>query len=331
MGAPPRSATESCRARPTESTASSSSMLRSHGPDSDGTKTLAEDAVTAVALHVQSTPEDQLLPTDEQDKDKVKKPVKAAVAAAPPTKVLFLDGDLNLGAVAVDSFFVLSSFLLTWLITTTTIRMMNQGAGVCKWFLGLCDYHSKRVCCVYPLFALTYVALWCIDDEAKKRYFLIKQPENFDLYKLLTFEFMYGYFVFWTLPLEISYYFFIPVFVVGTLTLRKFWWVPFIPAYYWVLNEGWNDYRTRHSVLRRHIPTFLAGSMAAVIFVKLDTIAFRGLFFIWVHDNTVPKTPGFPFVSVSLTTVFVCEMMLPSALSSILKWRFLRYWGNISF
>ncbi|KAE9013844.1 hypothetical protein PR002_g14393, partial [Phytophthora rubi] len=125
--------------------------------------------------------------------------------------------------------------------------------------------------------------------------------------------------------------------------------------------EGWNDYRTRHSVLRRHIPTFLAGSMAAVIFVKLDTwvkasgfqchllptlllrvlefsvlalfrsIAFRGLFFIWVHDNTVPKTPGFPFVSVSLTTVFVCEMMLPSALSSILKWRFLRYWGNISF
>ncbi|KAE8994236.1 hypothetical protein PR003_g21571, partial [Phytophthora rubi] len=88
MGAPPRSATQSCRARPTESTASSSSMLRSHGPDSDGTKTLAEDAVTAVALHVQSTPEDQLLPTDEQDKDKVKKPVKAkkaAVAAAPPT------------------------------------------------------------------------------------------------------------------------------------------------------------------------------------------------------------------------------------------------------
>ncbi|KAE8990843.1 hypothetical protein PR002_g21037, partial [Phytophthora rubi] len=63
-------------------------MLRSHGPDSDSTKTLAEDAVTAVALHVQSTPEDQLLPTDEQDKDKVKKPVKAkkaAVAAAPPT------------------------------------------------------------------------------------------------------------------------------------------------------------------------------------------------------------------------------------------------------
>ncbi|KAE9071041.1 hypothetical protein PF006_g29235 [Phytophthora fragariae] len=314
-------------------------MLRSHGPDSDGTKTLAEDAAvaTVVVLHVQSTPEDQSLLTDEQNKDKCKKPLKpkkAAVTAALPTK------DRNLGAVGVDSFFALSSFLLTWLFTKKTIRMMNQGAGVGKWFFALGDYFSKRFCRVYPLFALT-----C--------------PENFDLYKLLTFEFEYRYFVFWTLPLEISYYFFILVFVVRTLTLRKFWWVPFIPAYYWVLNEGWNDYRTRHSVMRRHISTFLTGSMAAVIFVMLDTwlkasgfrllptlllrvvefsalalflsIAFHGLFFIWVHDNTVPKTPGFPFVSVSLTTVFVCEMMLPSALSSIFKWRFLRYGGNISF
>ncbi|KAE8882721.1 hypothetical protein PF003_g33117 [Phytophthora fragariae] len=310
-------------------------MLRSHGPDSDGTKALAEDAAvaTAVALHVQSTPEDQPLLADEQNKDKCKKPLKtkkAAVTAAPPTK------DRNLGAVGVDSFFVLSSFLLTWLFTKKTIRMMNQGAGVGKWFFALGDYFSKRFCRVYPLFALTCVALWCMDDEAKKRYFLAARELR-----------------------PISYYFFILVFVVRTLTLRKFWWVPFIPAYYWVPNEGWNDYRTRHSVLRRHISTFLTGSMAAVIFVMLDTwvkasgfrllptlllrvvefsalalflsIAFRGLFFTWVHDNTVPKTPSFPFVSVSLTTVFVCEMMLPSALSSIFKWRFLRYGVNISF
>ncbi|KAG6592439.1 Acyltransferase family [Phytophthora cinnamomi] len=360
-------------------------MLRSHGPDaapnSNGTTT--NTPTEDVAVHVQSAPEDQPLLTDEQDKDKDKKPVKAkkaAVAAAPPTKVLFLDGvrglaamlvvtqhsheymqDLNLGAVAVDSFFVLSSFLLTWLFTKKSIRMVNQDAGVRKWFFALCDYFSKRFCRVYPLFAVTCVALWAMSDEAKKQYFLIKQPEHFDLYKTLTFEFEYRYFVFWTLPLEISYYFFIPVFVAGTLMLRKFWWVPFIPAYYWVVNEGWNDYRTSHSLLRPHIPTFLAGSMAAVIFVKLDTwikasgfqfrllpklllrtiefsalavflsIAFRGLFFIWVHKNTAPKTPGFPFVSVSLTTVFVCEMLLPSALSSIFEWSFLRYWGKISF
>ncbi|KAE9101021.1 hypothetical protein PF007_g15302, partial [Phytophthora fragariae] len=89
-------------------------MLRSHGPDSDGTKTLAEDAAaataedaaaaTAVALHVQSTPENQPLLTDEQNKDKCKKPLKtkkAAVTAAPPTKVLLLDGVRGLAAMLV--------------------------------------------------------------------------------------------------------------------------------------------------------------------------------------------------------------------------------------
>ncbi|KAE9053969.1 hypothetical protein PF005_g33316, partial [Phytophthora fragariae] len=81
-------------------------MLRSHGPDSDGTKTLAEDAAvaTVVALHVQSTPEDQPLLTDEQNKDKCKKPLKtkkAAVTAALPTKVLLLDGVRGLAAMLV--------------------------------------------------------------------------------------------------------------------------------------------------------------------------------------------------------------------------------------
>ncbi|KAG3108317.1 hypothetical protein PI124_g12572 [Phytophthora idaei] len=357
-------------------------MLRTHAPSEHDTAatTKADD----VAVDVQTAPEDQpLLAQDEQDKDNQKKPVKAkkaVVAAAPPTKVLFLDGvrglaallvvtqhsheymqDLNLGAVAVDSFFVLSSFLLTWLFIKKSIRMLNQGAGLRKWAFTLADYFSKRFCRVYPLFALTCIALWFMDDEDKKRYFLIKQPESYDLLRTLTFEFDYRYFVFWTLPLEISYYFFIPVLVLGILMLRKLWWVPFIPAYYWVITQGWTEYRTSHTVMRPHIPTFLAGSMAAVLFVKLDTwikasgfqfrfihklilrtieftalavflsIAFRGLFFIWVHENTAPKTPGFPFISVLVTTVFVSEMLLPSPLSSIFEWSFLRYWGKISF
>ncbi|KAF4131885.1 hypothetical protein GN958_ATG18918 [Phytophthora infestans] len=344
-------------------------MLRTHAPSEHDTSTITTEADTVV--NVQTAPEDQpLLAQDEQDNDKEKKPVKAkkaAVAAAPPTKVLFLDGirglaallvvtqhsheymqDLNLGAVAVDSFFVLSSFLLTWLFMKKSIRMLDQGAGLRKWIFALADYFSKRFCRVYPLFALTCIALWFMDDEDKKRYFLIKQPETYDLFRTLTFEFDYRYFVFWTLPLEISYYFFIPVFVLGVLMLRKLWWVPFIPAYYWVITQGWTEYRTSHTVMRPHLPTFLAGSMAAVLFVKLDTwikasgfqfrlihklilrligysalaaflsIAFSGLFFIWVHENTAPKTPGFPFISVLVTTVFVCEMLLPSPLSSIL-------------
>ncbi|RLN52585.1 hypothetical protein BBJ29_005839 [Phytophthora kernoviae] len=313
-------------------------MLRTHGNEHE--ETIPPSSTDEVALNVQAIPEDKpLLAQDEEDKDKASKPVaakKKEAAAAPPTKVLFLDGirglaaimvvtqhsheymqDLNLGAVAVDAFFVLSSFLLTWLF-------------------------MKK-------------------NEDKKRYFLVKQVGSYDLFKVLTFDFDHRYFVFWTLPLEISYYFFIPVIVLGVLLLRRFWWVPFIPAYYWIVNEGWNEYRTSHSVLRPHIPTFLAGSMAAVIFVKLDawikasgfqfltvhklllraiefsalavflSIAFRGLWFNWVHGNTAPKTPGFPFISVVVTTVFVCEMILPSPLSTAFESSVLRYWGKISF
>ncbi|KAG2832511.1 hypothetical protein PC112_g6869 [Phytophthora cactorum] len=78
-------------------------MLRTHAPSEHDTAatTKADD----VAVNVQTAPEDQpLLAQDEQDKDNQKKPVKAkkaAVAAAPPTKVLFLDGVRGLAALLV--------------------------------------------------------------------------------------------------------------------------------------------------------------------------------------------------------------------------------------
>ncbi|KAL8010728.1 putative acyltransferase 3 [Plasmopara halstedii] len=324
-----------------------------------------------------------LLVQNEQDKDNQKKcgkTKKATNATAPPTKILFLDGlrglaallvvtqhsqeymqDLNLGAVAVDSFFVLSSFLLTWLFMKKSICLLNQKAGIRKWAFLLADYFSKRFCRVYPLFALTCVALRIMDDEYKSRYYHIEKAATFDLFKTLTFDFESRYFVFWTLPLEIAYYFFIPVFALATLSLRNYWWVPYIPVYWWIITQGWSEYRTSHTGLLPHIPTFLAGSMAAAVFIKLDpwvkasgvhhqiwfklllrtieftmlaiflSVAFRGLFFNWIHHNVAPQTPGFPFVSVTLTNLIVCEMILPSPVSSILEWSFLRYWGKVSF
>jgi peptidoglycan/LPS O-acetylase OafA/YrhL len=351
-------------------------MLRNAKPSDD--VPVAAD----VALTVQDSAE-PLVSRDDSDDKKDKKPApKAAAKAAapPPTKVLFLDGvrgvaalmvctshskeymaDIDLGAIAVDAFFVLSSFLLTWLFMTKCTRLLAQGASMRKWGFTLADYFSKRFCRVYPLFAITSVVIWCLPAEAKKRYYLIKQPEDFDLYKVLTFEFDYRYFVFWTLPLEITFYFFIPVFVLGVLALRRFWFVPFFPAYYWVLTEGWYEFRTSHMELRPHLPTFVAGSLAAVIFVKLDTwlktsgfvlrkrhvfavrvveymtvavflsTTFHGLFFHWVHENPAPKAKGFSFISVPLTLLFVIEMILPSCVSGIFEWSVLRYWGKISF
>lgn len=200
-----------------------------------------------------------------------------------------------------------------------------------------------------------------LPDESKTQFFRVEQPENYDLFKVLTFDFDHRYFVLWTLPLEIAYYFFIPIFVLLVLRLQKFWWIPFIPAYAWITYEGWYTMRWNNMGFSAHFPTFLAGSMAAVIFVKLDnwiktthfeprkivlysiriveytavslllSLSFKGLAFTWIHANIAPDTPGFPFVSVLLTMVFVIEMLFPSGLSTFFEWNALRYCGKVSF
>ncbi|KAL4174942.1 hypothetical protein KRP22_006870 [Phytophthora ramorum] len=339
----------------------------------------ADVSLESVALLVQDVPGHQS-DVKNADSDQPIAVTKTREAAAAPAKILFLDGirglaallvvtqhsheylqDLNLGACAVDTFFVLSSFLLTMLFMKKSMKLLAHGASYRKWAFTLADYFSKRFFRVYPLFALIAVVLWMLPDEDKRRYYLIAQPENYDLYKVLTFDFDQRYFVLWTLPLEITYYFFIPVFVLAVLKLQKYWWVPFIPACTWVVYEGWYTYRWDHMKLSPHAPTFLTGSMAAVIFVKLDTwmktssltprpalrhairavelaalwvilsLCFRGLFFNWVHANVAPQTPGFPFISVLLTVVLVIEMLLPSCLSTMFEWSMLRYCGKVSF
>ncbi|RLN52869.1 hypothetical protein BBJ29_008903 [Phytophthora kernoviae] len=280
--------------------------------------------------------------------------------SAPPTKVLFLDGvrglaailvvtqhsheymqKLNLGAVAVDAFFVLSSFLLTWLFMKRSMKLLVQGASLRSWGFTLVDYFSKRFFRVYPLFALTGIALSFMSFEDQHVYYLVKAPGDFDLLQMLTFDFDHRWFVLWTLPLEISYYFVIPVFVLAILGMRRFW--------------------TSHTPLGPHIPTFLSGSLTAVVFVKLDTwikqtgfefrtrhtlviraiefsiiamllsVCFQGLFFDWVLENPAPNTKGFPFVSALLTLIFIIEMVHPSCVSTMFEWNILRYWGKISF
>ncbi|KAI9994373.1 hypothetical protein PInf_010983 [Phytophthora infestans] len=271
---------------------------------------------------------------------------KTSEAAAAPSRILFLDGvrglaallvvtqhsheymqDLNLGACAVDAFFVLSSFLLTMLFMKKSMKLLAHGATYRKWTFTLADYFSKRFFRIYPLFALVATVRWMLPHDVKRGLFRVEKPESFDLYRVLTFDFDQRFFVFWTLPLEISYYLFIPVFVLAVLKLRSYWWIPFSSAYCWVMYEGWYTFRWSHMGLAPHFPTFLAGSLAAVIFVKLDmwmkmnsvqlrppliyairtfectaialllSLSFRGLFFYWIHANIAPQTAGFPFIS----------------------------------
>ncbi|ETM43165.1 hypothetical protein L914_11323 [Phytophthora nicotianae] len=300
---------------------------------------------------------------------------------SPPTKVLFLDGirglaailvvmqhsheyptnGLHLGSVAVDAFFVLSSFLLTWLFMKKSMKLFSQQAGACSWTIALLDYFQKRFFRVYPLFAVTAVVLSCMSFENQHRYFRLKKPEDYELTKVLMLYTDYRPHVFWTLPLEIGYYFVILAFVMVALAMRRYWWLGAVPLSAWIIHEGCYTYRTSHMPLAPHLHTFLAGSLGAVVFVKSDlwikktgfnfrwwhtlllrivegisialmlSVSFQGLFFDWIHEDPVPASKGFGFVSVQMTIVFVIEMLRPSCISTMFEWSVLRYWGKISF
>ncbi|GMF44777.1 unnamed protein product [Phytophthora fragariaefolia] len=319
--------------------------------------------------------DDQILvkQADAASVDKPKSP------PAPQTKVLFLDGarglaamlvvvqhsqefvpNLHLGSVGVDVFFVLSSFLLTWIFMKKSKKLLAQRANLRTWMFVLADYFQKRFFRVYPLFFVTVVVLGLMSKEDQIHYFIGGRPD-FNWYKTLTFSFEYRYHVFWTLPLEISYYFVIPVFVLGVLGMRRFWWVAALPLSVWIVYEGMTVYRQSHMPMRPHIATFLTGSLAAVVFVKLDlwmkqtnftlrlwhtvllrtvewlsismllSVCFRGLLFNWVHPNPALPPDGFPYTSAFLAIIFVIEMIRPSWVSTSLEWNVLRFWGKISF
>ncbi|KAG6969916.1 hypothetical protein JG688_00005117 [Phytophthora aleatoria] len=166
---------------------------------------------------------------------------------SPVAKILFLDGvrgtavifvvtqhtgymhDIFMGAVGVDAFFVLSSFLLTMIFMKKSTKLFAENASYRKWGYTLADYFSKRFFRVYPLFALLSIALWLMPFEYKQRYYLVKQPEDFNLFQTLTFHPEHRHYLMWTLPLEISYYFILPAFVLAVLKLGRFWWLSFVP------------------------------------------------------------------------------------------------------
>ncbi|ETP34977.1 hypothetical protein F442_16771, partial [Phytophthora nicotianae P10297] len=207
---------------------------------------------------------------------------KPPAPQTPQTKVLFLDGlrglaammvvvqhsrefvpSLHLGSAAVDVFFILSSFLLTWLFMKKSMKLLAQGASVRTWVFALLDYFQKRFFRVYPLFAVTAIVLHFLSFENQRRYFIVKKPNQVQLYETLTFEYEHRYHVFWTLPLEIEYYFIIPVFVLIVLRMRRYWWVGAVPLFVWIVHEGWTLVRNSHTPLSLHLHTFMLGSLAA--------------------------------------------------------------------
>uniref|UniRef100_A0AAV1TY52 Acyltransferase 3 domain-containing protein n=1 Tax=Peronospora matthiolae TaxID=2874970 RepID=A0AAV1TY52_9STRA len=307
----------------------------------------------------------------------VKTPLEAP--AAPQTKVLFLDGVRGLAAIlvvlehardcgpglvpgyiGVDIFFVLSSFLLTWLFMKKSMKLLAQGANRRTWRYVMADYFQKRFLRVYPLFFVLVIILALMSTEDQEHYFTSGRPP-FNVFRTLIFEFEYRYHVFWSLPLEIAYYFVIPVFVLAVLGMRRLWWVGALPLTVWVVYEGFHTIRLDHMPMRPHVSTFLTGSLAAVVFVKVDlwmkerefvfhwwhaivvravewltigillSVSFHGLLFTWVHQNPAPPIGGFPYTSALIAVIIVLEILRPSWVSAAFEWNVLRYCGKISF
>jgi peptidoglycan/LPS O-acetylase OafA/YrhL len=347
----------------------------------------------------QRTPTTDAVAVDVADTDCLLQPVQAEVVAPtltrqqPRAQIAFLDGlrglaallvvchhahimdetFVNIGETAVDIFFVLSSFLLTMLLDRKVQQLLSHRASARQWLGTLVDYFVKRLLRVYPLFTVVALILWALPDDDRNRFY--SAPPDYDIVKVLTFEPESRYWVFWSLPLEIAYYFVIPVFVVVMCLLGRWsqawWWLTVASLYVWVIKEGVEVDRRAFQPLRPHLPTFVTGSLAAVVLARIEgrvnelkqqanesskfstkwrratyavrvihlgafalalSLAFHGLLFHWIAYNPVPQIYGAtPFTSVPVSVVIVLEILFPSVLSPLLEWCLLRFMGKISF
>ncbi|GAB9476846.1 hypothetical protein Gpo141_00013904, partial [Globisporangium polare] len=111
-----------------------------------------------------------------------------------------------------------------------------------------------------------------------------------------------------------------------------------------------------------HLSTFVCGSLAAILYVKIDaaikrypgfeftkwqvfalravefitfwlllSVFYRSLVFDWFIEHPRQNKYYARFISGHLTILIIIEMLLPSALSTALEWNVLRHWGKIGF
>jgi peptidoglycan/LPS O-acetylase OafA/YrhL len=240
--------------------------------------------------------------------------------------------------------------------------LIARREGASQWCVTLLDYFVKRILRVYPLFALVAIALTCMPEDARNHYYNLGHYniKQWNLADILTFK--KRYYLFWTLPIEMSYYFIIPLFLVGVCLLDKRKWFVLLPLYMWVYFEGGHSKRTIHEDFGPHLPVFLAGSLAAVVYLDVSrwmkrhyfeprgwslavvrvlellmvtsimSDVSRGLLVRWFGGSLFPKQhPAVPSVSLPVSAIIVIEALVPSAIARALEWNVLCFTGKISF
>lgn len=274
----------------------------------------------------------------------------------------FIEERVNMGGVGVDIFFVLSAFLLTMIFEPKARAMIKQRATWQQWGLMLLDYFCKRLLRVYPLFMLVALVIWLLPVPLKERYYHVNPKTTYDLLEVLIFSPKYRYFVLWSLPIEMQYYCVIPIFSIGIILLRGKWWIASLVLSGWILYEGFTKVRSPYQHLEGHISTFVAGSLAAVVYIKIDqwrkqtgfeitkwqrqglrileysliglfwSVSFQGLYFNAFAVNPVQQVAAAAhFITIPVAAVIVIEMLEPSEISECLEWSLFRAWGKVSF
>ncbi|KAG6616201.1 acyltransferase family [Phytophthora cinnamomi] len=100
-------------------------------------------------------------------------------------------------------------------------KLVNNEANFRQWVVVLLDYFVKRILRVYPLFALVACVLTWMSEESRTYYYNLAHYhiQEWSVWEILTFN--KRYYLFWTMPIEITYYFLIPVFLSTLCYLNK--------------------------------------------------------------------------------------------------------------
>lgn len=195
---------------------------------------------------------------------------------------LYQNGDYSktFGFAGVDLFFVLSSFLLTRGLYHQMISFINQEKSFSQWIQMLKIYFIRRFARIYPFFV--YVVLLNIilaqmfkTDTALSNYFTwFGGRENFINISWKIVTFMEAPAFFWTLVIEVQYYFLIPVIVAVAVFSKKFWWIPVTILLLISTIMNFNVKRVNdNATIFEHCWTFLTGSCFALFVARLEELS----------------------------------------------------------
>ena len=244
------------------------------------------------------------------------------------------------GRLGVWLFFCLSGFLLTYPFLQRSFFSISSK----DWL----KYAARRLIRIYPMYSVVLLIQLLTNyrsGEEALNHFLMKE----------------GFGVFWTIPIEFKYYFIIPVVVfVILVVLRKSLLCAFLLisavflAHHFVYPNSFERYPEHKFLL--WLPDFLAGSLVALVQVKIDErklidpkknwrlfdviglivfllIALSYIPFQSFYSNItfLDYLSGTHLIKSLLWAGLICSLVNGRFLKKVFETRFMVFFGNISF